>query len=267
MDVDEQQLNIRLANESDVLKVDAALMRACSSVARGLPAEAAEWDLSNLLIEGQPVQRSTVIRWLNYCYEDALMQLSFALLAPQQTPQLQGQQQQQGQEQQQEQQQQQQGQEQQQQQQRPQQQQPQQQQQQQQQQERVLVPLHAASCMIGPRNVAEGATTCCCRVDNKILCTLTAKDAFAAEVAAQTEQLLYIVYKLQLQELLQLVKDVIAAATESANGSWPQPLLSSSLLLEVVYSPRVLGVAGYSEAAARAAFVRSQLQQPLLHGP
>lgn len=32
-------------------------------------------------------------------------------------------------------------------------------------------------------------------------------------------------------------------------------------------SPRVLGVAGYSEAAARAAFVRSQLQQPLLHGP
>lgn len=63
------------------------------------------------------------------------------------------------------------------------------------------------------------------------------------------------------------MKDFIAAATVSANTMLPLPLLSSSLVHEVVYSPRVLGAAGYSEAAARAAWVRSQLQQPLLGGP
>ncbi|WIA39203.1 hypothetical protein OEZ86_005328 [Tetradesmus obliquus] len=36
---------------------------------------------------------------------------------------------------------------------------------------------------------------------------------------------------------------------------------------ETVYSPRVLEAAGYSEAAAKASWIRSQLQQPLLGGP
>jgi hypothetical protein len=55
------------AEESPIL-VDAALMRLCSSCAGGLPAEAATWDISNLVIDGQPVQRSTVIAWLDTCY-------------------------------------------------------------------------------------------------------------------------------------------------------------------------------------------------------
>ncbi|WIA18907.1 hypothetical protein OEZ85_003579 [Tetradesmus obliquus] len=81
--MDDQQLRIRLAEDrcptadseqpgsdaaSQPLVVKAALVRCCSTVAEGLPAEAAEWDLSNLLIDGQPVQRSTVIRWLNHWY-------------------------------------------------------------------------------------------------------------------------------------------------------------------------------------------------------
>jgi hypothetical protein len=80
--MDEQLLLIRLADEAQSrgddehsssdsshkpLLVKPALMRGCSTVAENLPAEAAEWNLSNLLIDGQPVQRSTVIRWLNVC--------------------------------------------------------------------------------------------------------------------------------------------------------------------------------------------------------
>jgi hypothetical protein len=81
--MDEQQLLIRLADDGcppvDIghdgvssapqpLVVKAALMRGCSAVAEGLPAGTAEWDLSNLLIDGQPVQCSTVVCWLNHCY-------------------------------------------------------------------------------------------------------------------------------------------------------------------------------------------------------
>jgi hypothetical protein len=81
--MNEQQLLIRLAEDdcavadanqvsADVsvrsLLVKASLMRSCSTVAEGLPAEAAVWDLSNLLIHGQPVQRNTAVRWLNCCY-------------------------------------------------------------------------------------------------------------------------------------------------------------------------------------------------------
>uniref|UniRef100_A0A383V5M2 Uncharacterized protein n=1 Tax=Tetradesmus obliquus TaxID=3088 RepID=A0A383V5M2_TETOB len=78
--MDDQQWLIRLADDrcpradndsgagSQPLVVKAVLMRSCSAVAEGLPAAAAEWDLSNLLIDGQPVQRSTVVRWLNHCY-------------------------------------------------------------------------------------------------------------------------------------------------------------------------------------------------------
>jgi hypothetical protein len=74
--MDEQLLLIRLADDEESragignmqhLLVKASLMRSCSTVAEGLPAEAAEWDLGNLLIDGQPVHRSTVIRWLNMC--------------------------------------------------------------------------------------------------------------------------------------------------------------------------------------------------------
>jgi hypothetical protein len=72
MGVEERpQLLILIAQENNAdctLVVDAALARLCSSRAGGLRAEAAAWDLSKLLIDGQPVQRSTVTRWLDLCY-------------------------------------------------------------------------------------------------------------------------------------------------------------------------------------------------------
>ncbi|WIA39973.1 hypothetical protein OEZ86_013403 [Tetradesmus obliquus] len=43
-----------------------------SLCAAGLPAQAENdtvWDLSNILIDGQPVQRATVVAWLNSCYQ------------------------------------------------------------------------------------------------------------------------------------------------------------------------------------------------------
>lgn len=71
-DQDERpELRILLASEVDAsspIVEDAALVRLCSSCAGALPAEAATWDISNLLIDGQPVQHSTVIRWLDLCY-------------------------------------------------------------------------------------------------------------------------------------------------------------------------------------------------------
>jgi hypothetical protein len=50
------------------VEADASLMRICSGVARDLPADAAVWDLRHLLFDGEPVERITVIRWLNLCY-------------------------------------------------------------------------------------------------------------------------------------------------------------------------------------------------------
>ncbi|WIA19689.1 hypothetical protein OEZ85_005617 [Tetradesmus obliquus] len=44
-----------------------------SLCAAGLPSQQADsetvWDLSNILIDGQPVQRATVVAWLNACYQ------------------------------------------------------------------------------------------------------------------------------------------------------------------------------------------------------
>ncbi|WIA19688.1 hypothetical protein OEZ85_005616 [Tetradesmus obliquus] len=44
-----------------------------SLCAAGLPSQQADsetvWDLSNILIDGQPVQRATVVAWLNSCYQ------------------------------------------------------------------------------------------------------------------------------------------------------------------------------------------------------
>jgi hypothetical protein len=72
MGVEERpQLLILLPEDNEKgcnLVVDAALARLCSSRAGGLRAEAAAWDLSKLLMDGKPVQRSTVIRWLDLCY-------------------------------------------------------------------------------------------------------------------------------------------------------------------------------------------------------
>jgi hypothetical protein len=56
------QCTIKLADAS--LPADFTALRACSSCARGLPADAQEWDISGLQVDGQPVSRATAEAWL-----------------------------------------------------------------------------------------------------------------------------------------------------------------------------------------------------------
>lgn len=44
------------------------IVRSCCSCGGGLPKDAAAWDLSTLLVGGEPVQRDTVVAWLNCAY-------------------------------------------------------------------------------------------------------------------------------------------------------------------------------------------------------
>jgi hypothetical protein len=48
------------------------LLRAGSTVACGLPKAASTWDLSGLLINGQPVSRDVLVAWLNAAYHHLL---------------------------------------------------------------------------------------------------------------------------------------------------------------------------------------------------
>jgi hypothetical protein len=52
------------------LEAEAYLVRMFSAVARQLP-ETDEWDLSSLLADGQPVSRATAVAWLNAAYQHA----------------------------------------------------------------------------------------------------------------------------------------------------------------------------------------------------
>lgn len=66
-------ISIKLANSSSrgqqgILSAKATILRSCSSCAEGLPADAQEWDISQLRVEGEPVQRSTAVAFLNCCY-------------------------------------------------------------------------------------------------------------------------------------------------------------------------------------------------------
>jgi hypothetical protein len=54
------------------LEAEACLVRMYSAVARQLP-ETDEWDLSGLLVDGQPVSRAIVVAWLNAAYQHAYL--------------------------------------------------------------------------------------------------------------------------------------------------------------------------------------------------
>jgi hypothetical protein len=54
--------------DAGFLEPDRWLVRSISSVASGLP-EAEDWDLSSLLVDGQPVSSATVVAWLNAAYQ------------------------------------------------------------------------------------------------------------------------------------------------------------------------------------------------------
>lgn len=71
MQSSEDVLRIKTAEpDALIIGADRALVAACSSCARGLPADSDDiWDVSQLLLEGQPVQRQTVVAWLNRCYQ------------------------------------------------------------------------------------------------------------------------------------------------------------------------------------------------------
>jgi hypothetical protein len=67
---------IKLASSNDTVDSDSVdivadrfLLDFWSSCARGLPADAVEGDLSQLLIEGKSVERSTVVAWLNAAHQ------------------------------------------------------------------------------------------------------------------------------------------------------------------------------------------------------
>jgi hypothetical protein len=64
---EDQTLSIKLA-DCEAVEADAYVLRLFSSVARSLPQDAKEWELSNLVIDGQPETRPTVISWLNAVY-------------------------------------------------------------------------------------------------------------------------------------------------------------------------------------------------------
>ena len=64
--VDEHML-VKLGEVVEPILVDPFVVQAFSQCARALPSKD-EWDLSNLLIDGQPVGRDTVVAWLNKAY-------------------------------------------------------------------------------------------------------------------------------------------------------------------------------------------------------
>eukprot|EP00878_Enallax_costatus_P042224 GHUV01049396.1.p1 GENE.GHUV01049396.1~~GHUV01049396.1.p1 ORF type:complete len:177 (-),score=42.33 GHUV01049396.1:45-575(-) len=68
---EEDSIHIRLAagdGDAGPLVADRTILAALSSCVRGLPADSTEWDISNLVVEGQAVDRPTVVAMLNAMY-------------------------------------------------------------------------------------------------------------------------------------------------------------------------------------------------------
>ena len=68
---DDDQVHIKLATEAEPLVAHLSVVRFFCSCGRGLPADADAWDLTCLLIGGQPVTKSVVVAWLNAAYRQA----------------------------------------------------------------------------------------------------------------------------------------------------------------------------------------------------
>jgi hypothetical protein len=60
----EEDLSIKIASVPP-LQADSLLVRSMCDSARGLPAAAEEWDVSGLLLDGQPFSRETISCWLS----------------------------------------------------------------------------------------------------------------------------------------------------------------------------------------------------------
>jgi hypothetical protein len=69
---EDEMLGIKLAEEGrEPLQAQLLVLLPMSQCVRSLP-DKTEWDLSSLLIDGQPVTRSTVVAWLNCAYKHIL---------------------------------------------------------------------------------------------------------------------------------------------------------------------------------------------------
>jgi hypothetical protein len=64
---EDEDIQIEVA-AGEPLSAESFVLRALSSCARALPADAAEWDVSGLLHDDQPFSRETVSCWLQCCY-------------------------------------------------------------------------------------------------------------------------------------------------------------------------------------------------------
>lgn len=66
---DVRQISIKLADEAEPIVAEADIVRFFALVARDLPQDADEWDLSGFLIDGEAVSRRVVVEWLNWAYQ------------------------------------------------------------------------------------------------------------------------------------------------------------------------------------------------------
>jgi hypothetical protein len=64
---EDEDIQIKVA-AGEPMSAESFVLRALSSCARALPADAAEWDVSGLLHDDQPFSRETVSCWLQCCY-------------------------------------------------------------------------------------------------------------------------------------------------------------------------------------------------------
>ena len=63
-----EAMRINFADDSEPLEVHILAVRPLSRCAEASP-NRLEWDLTNLVIDGQPVGRKTVVAWLNCAYQ------------------------------------------------------------------------------------------------------------------------------------------------------------------------------------------------------
>eukprot|EP00878_Enallax_costatus_P014772 GHUV01015457.1.p1 GENE.GHUV01015457.1~~GHUV01015457.1.p1 ORF type:complete len:394 (+),score=55.18 GHUV01015457.1:153-1184(+) len=268
MDDGRPQLQIKVADVDEPLLVDARTVRSCSDIAYTLPTSATVWDLSGILIEGQPVKRKTVIEWLNWVYvsllgapynewahqpetttaaelyellafSDSIASAPGIYRACLSDSNL----------------------------------------------RRLRIRATAADPLDLMLDGREYRFTEYLRtgyvhpIQNANSVTLTGLGTDIGPISAQSEaeikpqvleqveKLLYVGYKLKLEPLLQRLHQFIAASLGTAKESYSRALIPHDQLA-AIYSPRVLE-AGYTEEAGRQAWIQSQLQQQqnILHGP
>jgi hypothetical protein len=68
---EDDEVHIKLANETEPIVAQMSVVRFFCSCGRGLPAGSKTWDLTTLLIDGEPVTKPVIVAWLNAAYRQA----------------------------------------------------------------------------------------------------------------------------------------------------------------------------------------------------